>query len=53
LVAIKKYGYTLRLVKEQTMQICLEAVKKDRLALKYVKEQAINLFMTHYKLTFL
>ena len=36
LEAVKKDGYALRYVKNQTEKVCLEAVKKDGDALSYV-----------------
>jgi len=36
---VKKNGFTLKYVNEQTEEICLEAVKQNGLALEYVKEQ--------------
>ena len=39
LEAVKKGGYSLQYVKEQTPGICLEAVKQDGCSLQYVKEQ--------------
>ena len=37
--AVRRDGYDLRLVKEQTPEMCLAAVKSDRDALKYVNEK--------------
>ena len=39
LVAVKRDGYNLRFVKNQTPEICLVAVKENGYALKFVKEQ--------------
>ena len=39
LEAVKKDGYALQYVKEQTDTICLEAVKNNGYALQYVKEK--------------
>ena len=39
LEAVKKDGYALRYVKDQTEAMALEAVKKDGYALQYVKDQ--------------
>ena len=36
---MKQNGYALQYVREQTEEICLEAVKKDGYALRYVNEQ--------------
>ena len=35
---VRKDGNDLRFVKEQTPEICLEAVKQNGMALRYVKE---------------
>jgi hypothetical protein len=40
----KKYGYTLKHVKEQTPEICLEAVRRNGLELQFVKEQNPEIF---------
>ena len=37
--AVKKDGYALRYVNEQTEQICIEAVKQSGFALRYVNKQ--------------
>ncbi|MFY8029938.1 MAG: DUF4116 domain-containing protein, partial [Bacteroidia bacterium] len=37
--AVKKNGLVLEYVKEQTHEICLEAVKNNPAALKFAKEQ--------------
>ena len=37
--AVKRNGYALQYVKDQTEAICLEAVKEDGYALRYVKDQ--------------
>ena len=51
---VKKYGYTLRYVKEQTPEICLEAVKQDGDALRYVNpkifKQTVTLELTDTQL---
>ena len=39
LKAVKKNGYALRFVIDQTEEICLEAVKKNGEALMYVEER--------------
>ena len=39
LAAVKRDGYNLRFVKNQTPEICLVAVKENGYALKFVKEQ--------------
>lgn len=33
------YGYEFKFIKEQTPEICLEAVKNNPAALKFAKEQ--------------
>ena len=38
-MAVERYGYALRYVKEQTEPICLKAVERNGYALRYVKEQ--------------
>jgi hypothetical protein len=35
----RTYGYILKLVKEQTPEICLEAIKRDYWAIEFVREQ--------------
>ena len=40
--AVKKNGYALRYVKEQTEAVCLEAVKEDGDALCYVNELRLS-----------
>ena len=42
LEAVKKDGYALQYVKEQTPEIALEAVKKDGGALQFVKSYIFN-----------
>ena len=37
--AVKKDGFALRYVEEQTEAICIEAVKQDGFSLRYVKNQ--------------
>ena len=39
LEAVKKNGYALQFVQNQTEEICLEAVKKNGYALQYVQNQ--------------
>ena len=39
LEAVKRNGYSLKYVKDQTEAICLEAVKEDGDFLQYVKEE--------------
>jgi len=39
LEAVKRNGYALRYVKDQTEAVCLEAVKRNGYALQYVKDQ--------------
>ena len=41
LEAVKRNGYALRYVKDQTEAVCLEAVKQDGYALQYVN---VNVF---------
>ena len=36
LEAVKKYGDALRYVKEQTPEICIEAIEQDKSAIEYV-----------------
>ena len=43
LEAVKRDGYALQYVKEQTPEICLAAVKQNELALRYVKD--INMLL--------
>ena len=42
LEAVKRDGYALMYVKEQTEAIALEAVKRNGYALRYVKEQTFG-----------
>ena len=42
LEAVKKNGYALQYVINQTPEICLEAVKKNGDALRYVKEDTFS-----------
>ena len=44
LEAVKRNGYALQYVKEQTEAICLEAVKEDGYALQYVTRIFWGLF---------
>ena len=39
--AVKRNGYALRYVKEQTEAVCLEAVKRNDYALQYVLEKKL------------
>ena len=39
LEAVKRNGFALQFVMDQTEEICLEAVKQNGLALKYVQNQ--------------
>ncbi len=45
----KENGYALRFVKEQTPEICLQAVKQYGLALQYVKEQTFEMCLEAVK----
>ena len=49
LAAVKRDGYNLRFVKNQTPKICLEAVKRDGYALKFVKEQTPKICLVAVK----
>ena len=51
LVAVKRDGYNLRFVKNQTHEICLAAVKQDGHALQYVKEQTYEICLEAIKET--
>jgi len=42
--AVKRDGYALKYVIEQTPEICLEAVKQDGWALRYVSEQMFDIY---------
>ena len=42
LEAVKKGGYSLQYVKEQTPGICLEAVKQDGCSLRYVDKSVFD-----------
>jgi hypothetical protein len=48
---VKKYGYALQFIKEQTYELCLEAVKTSgcACALKYVKEQTPEICLASVK----
>ena len=39
LEAVKRNGYSLQYVKDQSEAVCLEAVKQDGYSLRYVKDQ--------------
>ena len=43
------YGPALQYVKEQTPELCLEAVKRDGWALKFVKEQTDEICLAAVK----
>ena len=45
----KQNGFALKFVKEQTQEICLEAVKQYGLALQYVKEQTFEMCLEAVK----
>jgi antirestriction protein ArdC len=49
LARVSKDGMMLQFVKEQTPEICMEAVKKTGLALEYVKEQTPGICMAAVK----
>jgi len=49
LAAVKQYGNALRLVKEQTEEICLAAVSKNGDALQFVKEQTEKICLAAVK----
>ena len=51
ITAVKRNGYALRYVKEQTEPVCLEAVKQDGDALRYVtiKSESILVIAMSYK----
>jgi len=38
MAAIKRKGYMLKYVKEQTPELCMEAVRRNENALFYIKE---------------
>ena len=46
LTAVKRDGYALRFVENQTSEICLEAVKRTGNALKWVKNQTQEICLT-------
>ena len=41
MAAVRQCGYALQYVKEQTPEICLEAIKQNGAALKYVKDSSV------------
>ena len=49
LEAVKKNGYALMYVNEQTPEICLEAVKEDGYALQFVNEQTPDICLEAVK----
>ena len=49
LEAVKKNGYALQFVNEQTPEICLEAVKENGYALQFVNEQTPDICLEAVK----
>lgn len=49
LAAVKRYGWALQYVKEQTEEICLAAVKQNGLYLRYVSEQTEEICLAAVK----
>jgi hypothetical protein len=42
LAAVKKNGYALEYVKDQTPEICLEAVKQDGWSIRFVPQEHLQ-----------
>ena len=46
---VKKDGWALEFVQEQTPELCLAAVKKDKVAIMYVSKKFDFLFQKKFK----